>query len=167
MMKLTHIFNENAVLVFKHLPLGSDCNPIISEDIHPRSCAAARAAEAARLQGKFLKYHDALFTIGIGETDWDLLLLGKYTGLDTVRFVRDFNSQLVHSKIRADIDLAIKLQVIGTPSIFINGMKVHDMRPKAVHFLLEHLLREMRVSGKVPAPAIEPKMQKYLDSLRS
>jgi uncharacterized membrane protein len=46
-------------VVFKHYPLSSQCNPRVRRDLHPLSCGAAQAAEAARRQGKFWEYHDA------------------------------------------------------------------------------------------------------------
>ena len=51
-------------IVFKHYPLNPECNPHARRMTHPNACAAARAAEAARLIGGnegFWRMHDQLF----------------------------------------------------------------------------------------------------------
>ena len=40
------LFDNHLEIVFKHFPLGSDCNPRIRTDDNPHSCRAARAASS-------------------------------------------------------------------------------------------------------------------------
>ena len=80
-------------VVFKHYPLGKACNAGIRVDLHPLSCDAACAAEAARRQGKFWEYHDALFA-ATQSLDADLLRkLADDVGLDRSRFEADVNRE--------------------------------------------------------------------------
>ena len=58
---LTEHFPGKLAIIFKHYSLGTECNEAVSVDRHPRACEAARAAEAARRQGKFWPFHDGLF----------------------------------------------------------------------------------------------------------
>ncbi len=62
--ELSHILEHyvgQITVRFKHYPLGKACNPRLRIDKHPQDCSAAWAAEAARRQGRFWPFHDALF----------------------------------------------------------------------------------------------------------
>jgi protein-disulfide isomerase len=144
LMKLTPLFGSDAVLVFKHLPLDSECNPMLKAPLHPFSCKAARAAEAARRQGRFWEYHDALFLSGIPEDNIGYAQLAVEAGCDSLQFVRDFGSSAVASTVARDVPLAQELRLEGTPALFINGRQLTDLRPRAVHALLERIMLDVR-----------------------
>ncbi|MCZ7555177.1 MAG: thioredoxin domain-containing protein [Bacteroidia bacterium] len=161
LMKLEPLFGRDAVLVFKHMPLDSDCNPMLETPLHPFSCEAARAADAARLQGRFWDYHDALFLSGVPDSDAGFIQLAVETGCDSLRFLRDFKSTEVASAIARDVTFAGKLRLAGTPSLFINGRQIRDLRPRAVHALLERIMLDVRrfkaAFAPVPADSLKEK----------
>jgi protein-disulfide isomerase len=110
--------------------------PLIS--IHPNAFAAARAAEAADLQGKFWQMHDLLYENQdtSGQAGWvaskDVLNqyfvdYAKQLGLNEAKFKIDFASTTVNSRINADTD-AFKLtgKPMSTPSFFLNGTLVDN-----------------------------------------
>jgi protein-disulfide isomerase len=97
--------------VYKFLPLA----------VHPHSEAAARAAIAAQLQGKFWPMHHQLFEHGQHLEDSDLEGYAKAVGLDLARFHADMASPAATARIEADRKLSDSLGVKGTPTLFIDG----------------------------------------------
>jgi protein-disulfide isomerase/uncharacterized membrane protein len=108
-------------IVFKHYPLGKECNSAIRVDLHPLSCGAACAAEAARRQGKFWEYHDALFSSEVELAADALRSIAERIGLDVARFDADLRDATTKAKVEADVQLGKKLQIVGTPTAFLNN----------------------------------------------
>jgi protein-disulfide isomerase len=99
---------------FRHFPL---------TEIHPHALAAAAAAEAAALQGRFWEMHELLFHRQHALDDEDLRTYADDLGLDVVRFDRDRLGREV--VVRVDRDVAsgrASGQVLGTPTLFIDGV---------------------------------------------
>ncbi len=104
---------QQVTLVYKHYPLSR---------IHAEAMAAASAAWAAGQQGRFWDYHDRLFTsqAQLGETLY--LALAKELALDEQRFNADRKSDRARQAIAADMQLAEKLGIQGTPFFLLNGV---------------------------------------------
>src|SRR5438034_5715577 len=85
----------NLRFAFRHFPLTS---------IHPHALAAAAAAEAAALQGRFWDMHELLFHRQKALEDGDLLGYAAQLGLDVAAFDRDRVSDAVVERIRRDVD---------------------------------------------------------------
>ncbi|TDD85062.1 thioredoxin [Saccharopolyspora karakumensis] len=104
-------------------------------EMHPLGQHAARAAEAAALQGKYKEMYHALFdnwtawaTANAEELNSDEAKANaefeKYAqqiGLDVNRFKQDMVSPNVQAKIDRDIADGKTAGVSGTPTLFING----------------------------------------------
>lgn len=97
--------------------------------LHPNAMAAARAAEAASLQGKFWQMHDLLYT---NQNSWagassPSSLFDQYAqqlGLNLDTFHKDQNSAQVLATVNADEAAGQALGVDATPTFFINGKKI-------------------------------------------
>ena len=99
---------------FRHFPLTG---------IHPHALAAAAAAEAAALQGRFWEMHELLFHRQKALEDGDLRRYAAQVGLDMAAFDRDRPSTAVLESIQRDIDSGLASgQVLGTPTLFIDGV---------------------------------------------
>ena len=99
---------------FRHFPLTG---------IHPHALAAAAAAEAAGLQGRFWDMHELLFHRQKALEDGDLLRYAVQLGLDATVFDRDRVGTAVADRIRRDVDSGLASgQVLGTPTLFIDGV---------------------------------------------
>lgn len=104
-------------VVFRHFPLPT---------IHKHAIEAARAAEAAALQGKFWQMHDMLFE---KQNEWKeaaeaRTIFQKYArtlGLDLDKFTRDMDSAPVTTRVMNDEQQGTARGVTGTPSVFVNG----------------------------------------------
>jgi protein-disulfide isomerase len=92
---------------------------------HPHAFDAARAAEAAAVQGKFWEMHDWLYEqqkVWEKATDARTLFVNqaRSLGLDTSRFTADMDSMQVNTRIKLDTERADSLGVSGTPALFLN-----------------------------------------------
>lgn len=95
-------------------------------NLHQNAFAAARAAEAAGLQGKFWQMHDALYE---SQDQWSgssnpvptFNQIAQQIGLNVTQFKADYASSKVNDLINADMAEGNKLQIQGTPAFFING----------------------------------------------
>jgi protein-disulfide isomerase len=103
-------------LVYKYFPLSG----------HPDAMPAARAAEAARMQGKFWEMHDRLFEHQSDLKDEDLKKYAQELGLDMARFEADRASDAVQKRIEASKAEGEKLGVAATPTFFVDGRQFRE-----------------------------------------
>ncbi len=105
---------RNVRFAFRHFPLTR---------IHPHALAAAAAAEAAAVQGRFWDMHELLFHRQKALGDGDLRGYAAQLGLDVAAFDRDRASAAVADRIRRDAGSGLASgQVVGTPTLFIDGV---------------------------------------------
>ncbi len=106
-------------MVFRHFPLTG----------HPNAVPAAKAAEAAGIQGKFWEMYNMLYERQKG---WEkttaaktvFTAYAKEMGLDTEKFATDFDSTAVSERINADYMGGSKAGIQGTPTFFVNGKQI-------------------------------------------
>ena len=111
----------------------------MTRELHTQACQAARAAEAARLQGKFWDFHDALFQEDLRSGPEIFSEAAADIGLDLERFGQDLSSEAVTRRVTEDIQMGIELGVNSTPTVFLSSRRVPDIREAA----LEGLVREL------------------------
>ncbi len=99
--------------------------------IHAEAGFAAQAVAAAENQGKFWEMFDAIYDASKSDaTNKDFLSpenLSQYAqkiGLDMTRYNNDINSDAIKARVQKDIELGKKLELVSTPSVFINGKRV-------------------------------------------
>jgi protein-disulfide isomerase len=117
-------YGDRVALIFRNFPLTS---------IHPNARAAAAAAEAAGLQGKFWEMHDLLYA---NQNSWSTLDTSQRTeafvafanqlGLKADTFKTDLSNANVTKKISFDIALGKEKSVSATPTFFVNGEKLDE-----------------------------------------
>jgi protein-disulfide isomerase len=92
--------------------------------LHPMADAAARAAIAAKKQGKFWEMHDLLYERQEQLDPARFDAWAKELGLNVEQFNKDLTSSEVSAELAADIDQAINtLRIDGTPTLFLNGRR--------------------------------------------
>ena len=99
--------------------------------VHKNAQAAAQAAEAAGLQGKFWQMHDLLYE---KQSDWENLKdptkkfedYAKEIGADVDKFQQDYASQKVADIINNQAALGDAFNIPGTPTFFVNGVQVDN-----------------------------------------
>jgi hypothetical protein len=104
----------NMRFAFRHFPLTA---------IHPHALAAAAAAEAAAVQGRFWDMHELLFHRQKALEDGDLRGYAAQLELEVALFDRDRSSTAVLERIQRDVDSGLASgQVLGTPTLFVDGV---------------------------------------------
>lgn len=106
--------------VYRYFPLTS---------IHKNAQISAQAAEAAGLQGKFWEMHDLLFS---KQKEWEgmtdpkerLAEYAEQAGMDKDKFASELESQGVKDAVAKDLLDATRYSLSGTPTFFVNGVKV-------------------------------------------
>jgi protein-disulfide isomerase len=96
-------------LIYRHFPVRS---------AHPRAWAAACAAEAAALQGRFWEMHDAILADQGHMEDPHLWALAEALGLDVERFDTDRRGDVVAARVRSDFVGGVRAGVVTTPTVF-------------------------------------------------
>lgn len=97
---------------------------------------AAQAAEAARDQGKFWEYHDALFNAqgqenGGNFTYEKLVALARKVGLDVPKFEATLSANTYLAPIQREVDAARSNGVSSTPTFFVGSTKIVGAQPYA------------------------------------
>ncbi len=105
-------------LSYKHFPLTS----------HPNARIAAMAYECARDEGKEELMHDIIFEKGNPTRD-NLNEYAKELSLNINNFNDCMNSNKYDAKVTQDLNDGIDKGVSGTPTIFINDVKIVGARP--------------------------------------
>jgi protein-disulfide isomerase/uncharacterized membrane protein len=134
--KLLRAWGDTASAEFRHFPGGTACNPMMKRDLHPHACAAARAAEAARRQGRFAEFHDALFAATGPLDDAALRGAAQQAGLDVAKFDADRDGPETAKRVADDVGLGTRLGVDETPVVFVNGRRVPDVRLSVLQLVL-------------------------------
>ena len=96
------------------------------------SYRSANAALCANEQGHFWDYHDTLYANQITEsaslyTDARLATMAQNLKLDMTAFNTCYAAKKYASVVQADITQGEKLNITGTPSVFINGTLVSNI----------------------------------------
>jgi protein-disulfide isomerase len=112
-------YPKDVRIVWKHLPL----------PFHPNALPAARAAEAARVQGKFWEMHDRLFA---GQQALSADVYRQFATdlkLDLQKFNADLAAAPADARIDQDQALAAEVGATGTPTLFVNCRKIVGAQP--------------------------------------
>jgi Na+/H+ antiporter NhaA len=109
-------FGDDLLYVWRHFPL---------ERAHPRAFDAARASEAAALQGKFWEMARELFAHQ-DDLEWsDIYRYAVAAGCDIEQFdqdVRVHSSKVLH-RVTDDAEDAEAMDLNATPTLFVNGKR--------------------------------------------
>ena len=118
--KITEDYGERVAVVFRNFPL---------QKIHKNAFSAARAAEAAGVQGRFWEMNDIIYK---NQKQWSespeprplFESYARQLGLDIDKFKADADKPETAARIMADFQRGDALGVTGTPSIFLNGRQL-------------------------------------------
>jgi protein-disulfide isomerase len=119
-------YKDDALFIFRNFPL---------TQIHPNAKAAAAAAEAAGLSGKYWEMHNLLYE---RQSDWSsastdtrtsiFAQYAKELGINQETFTKTLTEKndAINKKINFDRALGVQAKVEATPTLFVNGRKVEQ-----------------------------------------
>ena len=119
---LTSIMKQDPKLrvVYKEFPV-----------LGPDSFRAAQAALAARDQGYYLEFHEALMAADAPLTDKAVMTVARAVGLDVDRLKRDMETPKVLNILGNNHRLAEALAIDGTPTLIVGDSIVRGAIPMA------------------------------------
>ncbi|VAW39907.1 hypothetical protein MNBD_DELTA03-1335 [hydrothermal vent metagenome] len=123
---------DTVKIVYKNFPL----------NIHRYAAAAALAATAADMQGKFWQYHDLIFENYQSLSIKKLISFARRLDLNIPQFKKDMNSNAAKLKVGRDYEEGRRLKVTGTPTIFIDGRLVRERSFDNIQKMIDEELRE-------------------------
>ncbi|WP_353642632.1 DsbA family protein [Mesorhizobium sp. WSM2239] len=85
----------------------------------PGSKFAAKAALAARKQGKFEPFHHALLAAPGQHSESSVLTIARQVGLDVERLKRDMEDPAIEDALKRNRALATELYITGTPALVL------------------------------------------------
>ena len=163
-MKVEEDYGDQLRVVFRHKPLRK----------HEHAVLAARAAEAAGLQGQFWEMHDLLFqnslrwTKGVDTVGPDappsrrvqsallameievrdvFLSYAERLKLDVERFKTDLDSDEVKARVESDRAHGDSLGIDRTPTLYLNGRRLVFADVRTVEGLHAEIDAELKAKG--------------------
>jgi uncharacterized membrane protein len=113
--------------ITKDFALERECNAGVSADVHPAACDAAVAVRLAREKGKAEAMEEWLFANQPALTPASVRQAAKDVGgvLDM-----EARYQATLTLVKGDTAQGVQLKVTGTPTFFMNGMRLPGLRPE-------------------------------------
>ena len=147
--QVTEKYKDQVAFIFRNFPLTS---------LHPNARAAAAAAEAAGLQGKYWEMHNKLYE---NQRDWENLSSNERTdffagyakdlGINVDTFKTDLSSPKINQKISYDIEVGKKAGVNATPTLYLNNKAVEQDTWNDAAKLDTAFANVMKANGMTPA----------------
>ena len=112
--------------ISKDYPLEPECNQFVGQELHPGACEGAVAVRLAREKGRGDAMEDWLFANQPAMMQPQAV---KNAAL-TVGQVKDFDARYKGTLelVKADIMQGAQLKISGTPTFFMNGMRLPGLR---------------------------------------
>ncbi len=123
---------SNVRLVYRDYPL---------TETHDNALLAALAGNAAKNQGKFFEMADLMYR---NQDALDAESLKRYAaelGMNIPQFERDIKSEATAAEVRKDIVDGDALAVAGTPTVFVNGVKVYRLSAEKLREAVANALK--------------------------
>lgn len=139
--KLKEDFGDKLKVEYRYFPLNS----------HQFAFLAARAAEAARNQGKFLEMHDMLFDnqqrwSRSGNPQAQFISYAREIGLDVEQFKNELNAAKTQKNVVEEKKEGQRLGVNSTPTFFVNGEKI-ERNPQSYEAFRQLIEERLEATG--------------------
>ncbi|MEO7672507.1 MAG: thioredoxin domain-containing protein [Pyrinomonadaceae bacterium] len=124
-------YGDKVRLVVRDFPL---------ESVHENAFRAALAANAARAQNKYFEYIDILYRNQESLDDASLKKYAAELGLNIASFELDFSSEKTAAEVRKDMADGKKYGIGGTPTIYVNGVRLNRLSAEAFRVAIQRAL---------------------------
>jgi protein-disulfide isomerase len=136
-------FPKEVQLVYKQYPL----------NIHIFARQAAAASLVAHAQGKFWELHDRMFQNFSNINDETIRQWAKEVGLNMTEFDKVLQSGRMEAAIQKDMADGASAKVLGTPTVFVNGKRIHDRSFDGFKKVIQEELANLRTASATGDPA--------------
>jgi protein-disulfide isomerase len=134
-------YPEDVKLVFKNFPLRN----------HKFAMKAAVAALAAESQGKFWEFHDLLFENYNKLNDQKIQEIALAVGLNPEEYEKQKKDAAIERRVKQDLSDGRRAGVRGTPTIFINGIRLRDRSLKGFQAAIDKQLQKLGKTATKPS----------------
>jgi protein-disulfide isomerase len=124
-------FPKDVKIVIKNFPL----------PMHKQAQPAALASLAAHRQGKYWPYHDKLMENSAKLSDDYYVELAKELKLDVEKFKADLKDPSLQALIAKDMADGQAAGVGGTPTIFVNGVRLENRSDEGFESAVQEALK--------------------------
>lgn len=135
-------FPKDVQLVYKQFPL----------NIHQYARQAATASLVAHSQGKFWEMHDRMFQNFTQISDEKLRAWAKEVGVDMTKYDQALQAGKYEPVVQKDIADGAAAKVLGTPTLFVNGKRIHDRTFEGFKKAIQEELAAQRAGSTPAAP---------------
>ena len=125
-------FGTGVRLVVRDFPL---------TEIHDHAMNAARAGYAARQQGKFFELGDLMYRNQDTLDNDTLVQFAGALGLNMDQFRKDMASPAASGEIAKDVADGESYGVNGTPTVFVNGMRLQRLSTRRLRNMIRDALK--------------------------
>jgi protein-disulfide isomerase/uncharacterized membrane protein len=132
-------------VISRDYPLERECNPSMATDMHPAACDAAVAVRLAREKGTAEAMEDWLFSNQPAMTPASVRQAARDIGGITDMDVR-YAATL--AQVRSDAQQGTQLRITGTPTFFLNGMRLPGLRPEFFDAAIAWELKRVGAGGQ-------------------
>ncbi|MCX7781299.1 MAG: thioredoxin domain-containing protein [Negativicutes bacterium] len=146
--ELTAKYGDKIAFAYYNYPLDQECNQYVRQTVYKSSCTAAKAMLASALTGVFpvyLEKHFSRYNDFHGKYDRDKALETVAGLIEPKWFMDQAESAAVQQLLQRDIELAEKMNIKATPTIFINGRRLEGVPPREVVEMI--VQKELKVLG--------------------
>jgi protein-disulfide isomerase len=140
-------FPKDVQLIYKQYPL----------NIHPFARQAATASLVAHGQGKFWEMHDRLFQNFSSINDENIRVWAKEAGLNMAEYDKALQAGRFEPIIQKDMADGAAAKVLGTPTVFVNGKRIHDRTFEGFKKAIQEELAAGKTASAAPAAAAPAK----------
>ena len=134
-------YPKDVKVVFKNFPIRS----------HKFAVKAAVAALAAGEQGKFWEFHDLLFKNYNQLSDQKIQEIAQTVGLNMEEYEKKKNDPAIRRKVDQDFSDGRQAGVRGTPTVFINGIRLRDRSLQGFQSAIDNQLQRLGKTATKPA----------------
>jgi protein-disulfide isomerase len=134
-------YPNDVKIAFKNFPLSN----------HKFAMKAAVAALAAESQGKFWEFHDLLFENYNQINDRKIQEIALAVGLNQEEYEKKKNDPAIQRKVRQDLSEGQRSGVRGTPTVFINGIRLRNRSLEGFQAAIDKQLQKLGKTATKPS----------------
>ena len=112
---------------------------------------AAIASLAAEGQGKFWEFHDLLFENYNKLNDQKIQEIAQAVGLNLEEYEKKKKDPAIEKRVKQDLSDGRRAGVRGTPTIFVNGIRLRDRSLKGFQAAIDKQLEKLGKTSAKPA----------------